>query len=138
MDDLQKHELARATERLDAAQLLLREGKYEDAINRAYYSMFHCTRALLYGRKASVRTHRGLIVKFGEEFVKSGEIAREYATMLSSTQTLRENADYGSIQDIDAEDARTAVRDAKAFLEMSRRFIAKGEGDGESPSTQST
>ncbi len=124
MDDLAGYELDRGAERLDAARLLLREGKYEDAVNRAYYSMFHCARGLLYSRDISAKTHRGLIGKFGENLVKSGEIAREFAAMLTNAEALRESADYGIISEIGEEDTRAVVRDAEEFIKMSRELLA--------------
>ena len=125
MDEIQKNEMVNCEKRLEAAQLLLLEGRFEDSINRAYYSMFHCARALLYSRNISFKTHRGLLVKFTEVFVRSGEIGREFAAILSNTETLRENADYGLICQIGEDDARSAVQDAKQFMDMVRDFFEK-------------
>lgn len=119
--------LEEAAERLDAARLLLQNKKYEDAASRAYYSMFHSTRTLLYTRKVSPKTHRGLIKKFGKEFIKTGEIPREYAAILSNAEALRESADYGMKPEISSKDAKAVVEDAERFLKMAKEFLSKGE-----------
>ena len=42
--------IRKAKRRLDAAHHLLREGFYEDAVSRAYYSMYFAAKALLLKR----------------------------------------------------------------------------------------
>jgi len=39
--------LERAESKLSAAKVLLKEGYYDDAVSRAYYSMYFAARALL-------------------------------------------------------------------------------------------
>ena len=52
--------IKKAKRRLDAAHHLLREGFYEDAVSRAYYSMYFAAKALLLKRDITVKTHKGL------------------------------------------------------------------------------
>lgn len=129
MDEVLKQNLEEAAERLDAARLLLQNEKYEDAVSRAYYSMFHSTKALLQTRDISPRTHRGLIGKFGKEFVKTKDVPQEYSAMLSNAETLRENADYGIASEIGLEDAETVVEDAEKFHEMARELLTDSSPD---------
>ena len=62
--------IERAKRRLDAAYHLFEEDFYEDAVSRAYCSMYFAAKALLLKRDITVKTHKGLLTKFGLEFVR--------------------------------------------------------------------
>lgn len=64
--------IRRARRSLDATHHLFRGGFYEDAVSRAYYSMYFAAKALLLKRDITVKTHKGLLFKFGLEFVDEG------------------------------------------------------------------
>jgi uncharacterized protein (UPF0332 family) len=66
--------IGRAKRRLDAACLLFEDGFYEDAVSRAYYSMYFAAKALLLKKDITVKTHKGLLSKFGLEFVNEGVV----------------------------------------------------------------
>jgi uncharacterized protein (UPF0332 family) len=55
--------LSEAENRLSASRHLLDERFYDDAVSRAYYSMFFSTVALLLTRNIRVKTHKGLIAR---------------------------------------------------------------------------
>jgi len=86
--------IRKAESKLNTAKILFEDEIYEDAISRAYYSMFYATKALLRTRNIVTKTHKGLISKFGLEFVKNGEIGEEYASMISTVEERRGRADY--------------------------------------------
>ncbi|KXA88781.1 hypothetical protein AKJ66_02745 [candidate division MSBL1 archaeon SCGC-AAA259E22] len=121
LDKVARRNLEKAEERLDAARLLLENGKYEDSINRAYYSMYHSAMALLQTEGVSPKTHKGLIGEFGKRFVKTGKIDRRFSTMLTHAESLRESADYGIEPEIKSEDAEKVVKNAEKFLKMTRK-----------------
>jgi len=56
-----------AEEKLGAAEYLLKGGFYNDAVSRAYYSMFYSARALLSIKEIYPKAHKGVILKFGLE-----------------------------------------------------------------------
>lgn len=86
--------LERAASKLSAAKMLLREGYFDDAVSRAYYSMHFAARALLLTKDIAPKTHKGLILK--ED---------------------REDADYSITCEITEEEAESVIEDADAFLE---------------------
>jgi uncharacterized protein (UPF0332 family) len=63
--------LKRAASKLSAAKVLFREGYYDDVVSRAYYSMHFAARALLLTKDIAPKTHKGLVSKFGLEFVNT-------------------------------------------------------------------
>lgn len=125
MDKVVKQNLEKAKDRLDAAQLLLDNEKFEDSVNRAYYSMYHSAMALLRTKDVSPKTHKGLIGKFGKKFIKNGKMDRKFSKMLSHAESLRESADYGIEPEIKSEDAAKTVKNAKEFLAMAKKQLSK-------------
>ena len=108
--------IGKAKRRLDAAYHLLGEGFYEDAVSRAYYSMYFAAKALLLKRDITVKTHKGLLSKFGLEFVDEGVVEKYYGRALRIAEELREEADYSISREISKEEAETIVKDAEKFL----------------------
>ena len=89
-----KQYLDQAEEELSASQLLFEKQFYREAISRAYYSMYHATQSLLFIKKIMPKSHKGVIQKFGEEFVKPGLLEKNMGQMLSQAESMRLKADY--------------------------------------------
>jgi uncharacterized protein (UPF0332 family) len=53
-------DVARGTEALESAELLLAACKWADAVARAYYAIHHFARALLLTRDVAAHSHAGL------------------------------------------------------------------------------
>jgi len=109
--------MARAHEKLEVAKRLLAEDFYADAVSRAYYAMFYAARALLAERDVYPKTHRGVISQFGLLFVKPGQFEREIFDFFVRAQEDREEADYGVLAEIEAEDAKELVEGAEVFVQ---------------------
>jgi uncharacterized protein (UPF0332 family) len=120
--DRVEYHLKEAEEKLESARILLQNCKFKDAISRAYYAMYHAARGLLLTRDISPKTHKGLIQKFGEEFVKTEKLSREYSTMLAKAEDLREMADYDVVAHFSIEEAESVVKNAEHFLEKITRI----------------
>ena len=84
-------DIALARETLGAAEYLLKGGYYNDAVSRAYYAMFYAARALLASHDIHPKGHKGLILQFGLEFVKTGFIEEMYGRALSHAKERRES-----------------------------------------------
>ena len=115
--------IERAERRLEAANHLFDQGFFEDAVSRAYYSMYFAAKALLLKKDISVKTHKGLVSKFGLEFVDEGVVENYYGRALRTAKELREEADYSISREISREEAKTVLEDAEKFLERIKRAI---------------
>lgn len=115
--------IERANRRLDAAYHLFEEGFFEDAVSRAYYSMYFAAKSLLLKRDITVKTHKGLLTTFGLEFVNEGIVEEYYGRALRIAEELREEADYSISREITKEEAESIVEDAKQFLTRIKRAI---------------
>jgi len=108
--------LERAEEKLRAANLLLENDMFSDAISEAYYAMFHAAKALLALRSIYPKTHAGVVSQFGLQFVTEGLIEDLYAKSLVKAETKREKADYDIYFEPSEEEAEAIVEDAEKFL----------------------
>jgi len=71
-------EWRRATESLQAAEMLAREGYHADAVSRAYYAILHATKAALQVHDVAVESHAAARQLFGLHLVRTGEIEVEW------------------------------------------------------------
>ena len=115
--------LDQAEEELNAAHLLYDKKFYRDAISRSYYSMFHAAQALLFIRKISPRSHKGVIQKFGEEFIKLGLLEKKMGQMLSQAESMRLKADYDVGVPIHKEECEEILDNCEVFLAKIKKVI---------------
>jgi len=78
-----KAQLEKSEDKLKAAKSLLKDGFFDDAISRAYYSIFHAASAVLLSKGITVESHSALKTIFGLRFIKSGKIERKFGRILS-------------------------------------------------------
>ena len=75
-------QLEKAREKLDAARILARDDFHDDAVSRAYYSMFHAASAVLLSLGITADSHSALKTMFGLHLVKSGKVDVKYGKWL--------------------------------------------------------
>ena len=112
--------IRKAESALAAARLLVKTESTDGACNRAYYAMFDAAHAALFalgieGLTRPIRTHHGLIAKFGQEVVLTGHLSAEYGEYLNRADDLRRLADY-SDDSVKLTDASWIVERAEAFV----------------------
>jgi len=115
--------LFQAEARLEAAHHLLKTGFYDDAVSRAYYSMYFAATAMFLARGIRMKTHRGLVARFGREFVETGLLEAHFGRILRIAEELRSEADYSISRQISDEEAAASVEDAERFLARARDVI---------------
>ena len=74
--------LAKSSQALKSARVLLRGGDTDGVCNRAYYAMFNAARAALLAvgapsDAAHAKTHNGLQSAFNQHVIKSGRLEQE-------------------------------------------------------------
>lgn len=110
-------ELARAEECLREARALHAAVLPYGAASRAYYSVYHAAKALLFSVGLEPRTHRGVVSLVGEHFVKTGRLSTEMGRTLAHLQRDREDADYATGAVFTEKEAVAAIADAQSFLD---------------------
>lgn len=110
--------LAKATENLQAGEMLFEAGLHNASANRAYYAAFHAAIATIFEKGLQVNTdHAKVQATFnGEVIRRSKYITKEYKRYLPEMQNIRNYADYRS----EAINKRTA----KLQLTMAQNFVS--------------
>jgi uncharacterized protein (UPF0332 family) len=124
----QQSYLRKADAALSAARLLLRAQDGDGACNRAYYAMFDAAHAALFalgaeGSTKPIKTHNGVIAKFGQEVVLTGRLPAAHAEDFNKVQRLRKVADYSG-DPVSLSEAEWAIEQAEALIAAVRGIIA--------------
>lgn len=125
--DLSKYRMEKAEDDLETSEIMFKNNKYSQSINRSYYAMFHAVRALLALSKFDSHKHSGLISYFNRHFVKSGKIEVEYSKMLTTAFKVRTDSDYKDFYIISRQDAELQLENAKKFVQRIKELLATPE-----------
>lgn len=123
-----KQQILKSCEKLEAAKSLLRENFVDDAISRAYYSIYHAASAVLLSKGMTASSHSGLKTLFGLHFIETGEIEKEFGRVLSKLKDERENGDYDVFAQFERGDAQDGIKDTEKFLKEMKCYLEKKSG----------
>jgi len=115
--------LSKAVERLRAAEKLLIDGYYEDAVSRAYYAMYHAAMAALATLNVFPRTHEGVVSEFGRRFVLTGIFQKELGRILAEVKATRETYEYTVVAEASRSEAENILSKARFFVEAVKDYI---------------
>lgn len=116
-------EWRQAQRALRAADLLQAHDLTDDAISRAYYAMMHVAKAALLFQEAIPESHGAVRRLFGQVLIQTGEIEREWGSLLTRAYDRRVVADYGSDIVFDTEAMAQLVHDAHRFVERITGYL---------------
>lgn len=118
---LVKKELRSAEDDLREAKDRYNNNRYKYATINAYYSMFHCARALIYSKGYREKSHYYLVVAMQALFVDKRLLDRSLLKSFHDAMILRENADYHG--EFSKEGASSNIESAKSFLKTTRSIL---------------
>lgn len=112
--------MRKAETALSSARRNLEARDGDGACDRAYYAMFNAAHAALFalgveGLTKPIKTHNGLVAKFGQEVVVAGHLRADHGRDLNNVQKFRLVADY-SADSVDLADAAWSIERAEAFV----------------------
>jgi uncharacterized protein (UPF0332 family) len=117
--------IRKAEAALTTARRNLEAHDSDGACDRAYYAMFNAAHAALFalgveGLASPIKTHNGLVAKFGQEVVVPGHLPAGYGSDLNKVQRYREVADY-SADSVETNNAVWSVERAAAFIDAVKK-----------------
>ncbi len=118
-----KQYLQKAESNLNDAKALLAMNSYDSAVNRAYYSIFHCVEAFLFIEKTHPKSHEGAVRKFSELYIKTNLLDKKWGDIFRDAFESRQDADYDISTEISRELAQETCENADAFLSMTKQFF---------------
>lgn len=117
--------IRRAQETYTVACELHQNHHYNDAVSRAYYSMFYAAKAVLLTKDIITRTHRDTISQLNSNFVRVGEFEEMVWKYLPLSETLREEADYSITKRITQEESDEILTGAQIFIQRCESLISQ-------------
>ena len=104
----------------------LRVLKYWDNIaNRLYYAIFHAVSALLINDGHSVNTHKGVVVLFGQHYVRTSIFSMDDGKLYSQLQTMREKGDYNCAYQTSEDEIEPLIEPAQILVDKIVKYISK-------------
>ncbi|MBI4847435.1 MAG: HEPN domain-containing protein [Nitrospirae bacterium] len=126
--ELIKVRLEKAEEDIETAGELLSLRRYRAVVNRAYYSLFSVTTAVLLTKKLERSKHSGVEAAFNQYFVKNKIIEVEYGKIFDYVRRKREESDYNAKIIIDKEAAEKIVKDSSRFIRRMKKYLRSVAG----------
>lgn len=117
-------ELERAEKIMLQFPTLVEQKYWDTLVNRMYYAVFHAVSALLIHSSMHVHTHKGALIVFNKEFVRTGIFTIEEGHLFSQLEGLRERGDYNCFIDATEEEIVPLIKPLKALIEKIKQIIA--------------
>lgn len=120
---LAKRRLEKAHECYEDAYNTIKSGSYNNAANRAYYSIFHAMRAVLALDDFDSKKHSGIIAAFRQRYIKTGIFPVKYSETIELAFKIRSKSDYDDFYIISKSEVFEQIDNAKEFLDAITEHI---------------
>lgn len=121
--DLSKYRLQRSRDNLRDASILFDAASYKSSVNRAYYAIFHCLRAVTALDNFDSSKHSGIIAFFNMNYVKTGIFDKSVSKILDKAYRWREKADYKDYEEVTADTAAEQLSNAENILSIIEPYL---------------
>lgn len=125
--ELSKYRFETSLENLEDAKLMYENGRYKNALNRAYYSIFHAMRAVNALKEFDSSKHSGVIAFFNQNFVKEKIFPKELSRIITQASNNREKADYLDFYIASSEEAQKQIARADKFSNAIKQYLIEHE-----------
>jgi uncharacterized protein (UPF0332 family) len=120
---LSRYRLSRADETISAAEALIVQGYYLDAINRTYFAIFQLVRAVLALDGVDFKKHSAVISYFQREYVKTGKFNTAVSKYINAAFKIRNDSDYEDFFIVSRSDAMEQLSHAQAVRTAVAEYI---------------
>ena len=121
--DYSLRRLEKSIDDLDTANITFTAGKYNAAVNRAYYAVYHAIRAVLALDNVERSKHSGNISYFREHYLATNIFDRSFSETITNAESLRNEADYKDMRTISADEAQDIINKANSFIAVIKEYI---------------
>ena len=121
--DLSKYRYLCCNEALEDAKIMYDAGRYKNALNRAYYAIFHGLRAVNALDWFDSSKHSGVISHFNQNYVKSGIFPKEVSRLIKLASEKREEADYLDFYVASKKEAEEQIENAETFRKWIETYL---------------
>lgn len=122
--ELSKYRYETSLENLTDAKIMYDNGRYKNALNRGYYSIFHSIRAVCALDGFDSSKHSGVISYFNQNYVKTEIFPKELSKLIRYASENREKADYLDFFVASKEEAEKQIKRAEKFTDEIGKYLA--------------
>ena len=124
------HWFRKADDALASARAESTAGRYDFALNRAYYAAFYAASAVLILRGQHFVKHTGLRASVHRTLVKGGVLDTRFGQIFDRLFDARQRADYLSLATVTPDDALALISEAVDFVAQMKRLAPDASGPG--------
>lgn len=118
IDDLVRYRIEIAKSDLKSADILMKEGEYRGANNRAYYAIYHAISAVHALDGKSYKRHKDTLANFNKNYVKTGIFSKIFGRKIAQAEEIRHASDYDDFYIATKEKAEEQILTAKELIEQ--------------------
>jgi uncharacterized protein (UPF0332 family) len=111
-----QYELEKACDALKEAHILYEAEGYSGSANRSYYAAFHAMSAILAYDGYRFKSHAGVLARFREYYIKTGEIDKSISPKVDKLFRIRTSCDYDVFYVVSKTDVAEQLESAKDII----------------------
>lgn len=120
--DLVHYRIETAKSDLQSSIILLKEGEYRGANNRAYYAIYHAISALHALDGKSYKRHKDTLANFNRDYVKTEIFPKTFGRRIARAEEIRHASDYDDFYIATKEKAEEQIMTAKELIEQIENY----------------
>lgn len=113
---LVEYQIEKAEKTFVEAKIMMENGLWSGATNRAYYACFYIVSAALLAKGKHSKTHKGTRSLFNQFFASTNEISKQNAKYYSEIFNLRQQNDYDFFIEIEPEKIEEIIESSERFI----------------------
>jgi uncharacterized protein (UPF0332 family) len=125
ISDLVHYRIETAKSDLKSANILMNEGEFRGANNRAYYAIYHIIAAVHALDGKSYKRHKDTLANFNKEYIKKEIFPKEYGRKIARAEEIRHSSDYDDFYIATKEKAEEQILTAKELIELVEAYCIK-------------
>lgn len=118
VSDLARYRIETAKSDLRSADILLKEGEYRGANNRAYYAIFHAISAVHALDGKSYKRHKDTLANFNKDYIKTEIFSKTFGRRIARVEEIRHASDYDDFYIATKEKAEEQIMTAQELIEQ--------------------
>lgn len=118
-------ELEKAQVAYNETVWLMEKESWSGAAGRLYYALFHSVSALLIHDRHTVNSHKGSHILFGNYYIKTGILPKEFGAIYSQMEAIREEGEYNCTYRVTQEELQQKLSPAKNMIDTIAAMVKK-------------
>lgn len=118
-----KYRIESAYQTFNAAEILAKNGYWNSAVNRLYYSLFYAVNALLVLKGINIKSHSSTKSQFSLHFIKTGTLDKKYGQLFSELFDWRQKGDYENFFNFTEEAVSPLFKPVEEMIESIDKLI---------------